>query len=678
MLKDIVEQIKNGEFSKANLRLEQLISDADIQISAYANYLLGYINTCRENKEKNESKARQYLRANLSSDFPHPYAYVLYAQGEKDTNIALNYLRIGVGKYPKDIRIWKKLLQLSFDKHSVIEDIDRMEFSDFMLLKDVVEILIQEGKWQEVARYINTIRLNNEFDEDEICYMDLLMAYALLFQNTPEYATAVKILEDVIEKDIDNNFEYAHYVGLVYALDSLGEKERANEYFDRIPLNNSLRDLDDGPWFVIPVNLEKEYKKIFDSLAKSYFKDTVRRNKAKELYALYLYYPLEIYGVCRYGKIQIKVLQSSLDYRFNEKIAEALYDMYYHEKQYSAANKVLLKMLKNGVNLDDSLVFYEGIVEAVSDEEWPIVLSDNVDLLEKISDEDEFNVDSYATTLFCAFVNGLFERKKYQDIVVLAEKLSDRLIIKSRCAFECAYALKKMNNSRAKIIYEMILKEEPDNSSVLNNLGIIYEEKGEIEKAYDFFERAYVIEPKDKIHINNLDRIKGKIYKKREQEIKNIAKGISLKKLEQLGYTEEILSRFKYVEDLEMRYLLERDFKECAIAVVAGQEKSAIIMCGSIIEALLLASIKKVGIERYSVNGKTKKVMDMVLNELLYVADENQLIRKRNYHLSQYVKDYRNAVHPAKEIRDQQEISNENVQLMWNALKQVIFDILHE
>lgn len=374
----------------------------------------------------------------------------------------------------------------------------------------------------------------------------------------------------------------------------------------------------------------------------------------------------------------MKVLQNSLDNRFNEKIAQALYDMYYNEKKYSMANKVLLIMLKNGIDLDNSLVYYEGIKESVSGEEWSMVLLDTLELLESISDMDEFNVDSYATTLFYSVINELFERKKYQDIDILVESLSNDVIIKSGCAFECAYALKNNNNPRSKTIYEMILKETPNNSSVLNNLGVIYEENDEIEKANEFFERAHMIAPDNRIYTNNLDRIKKKLYKKREAEIKDIAKGINLKKIEQLGYTDELINRFKYVDDLGMRNLLERDLKECVIAVAAGQEKTSIIMCGSIIEALLLVSIKKAGIERYNVNGKMKKVMDMVLNELLFVADENQLIHKRNYHLSQYVKDYRNAVHPAKEIRDQQEISKENVQLMWNALKQVIYDVLHE
>ena len=276
----------------------------------------------------------------------------------------------------------------------------------------------------------------------------------------------------------------------------------------------------------------------------------------------------------------------------------------------------------------------------------------------------------------------------------LAEKLSEHQIIKSGKAFECAYSYKEQNKSRAEIIYKLLLERNPQNSAVLNNLGVISEEKGNIEEAIEYFQKANELEPDDHICSNNLSRLKRKqkeikkeLRRKKELEIKNISKGISLNNLEQLGYTEDLLGRFEYVEDVELRMILLRDFKECAIAICAGQEKSAIVMCGSMIEALLLASIQKANINKYDVgetnprNNSTtniKKVTDMGLNELLYVADKERIIQKGNYHLSQYVRDYRNAVHPAKEIRGKQDISKENAILMWNALKRVIFDLLHE
>ena len=65
------------------------------------------------------------------------------------------------------------------------------------------------------------------------------------------------------------------------------------------------------------------------------------------------------------------------------------------------------------------------------------------------------------------------------------------------------------------------------------------------------------------------------------------------------------------------------------------------------------------------------------LYELLFVADKEKLICKSNYHLSHYVRDYRNVVHhPAKEIRIQQNISHENTLIMWSVLKQVVNELL--
>lgn len=65
----------------------------------------------------------------------------------------------------------------------------------------------------------------------------------------------------------------------------------------------------------------------------------------------------------------------------------------------------------------------------------------------------------------------------------------------------------------------------------------------------------------------------------------------------------------------------------------------------------------------------------MGLNELLYVADSENILDKNGYHLGHYIRDYRNVVHPAKEIRMSEEVSHENVVTMWAVLKRLISDL---
>lgn len=694
MLENIIDLIRNKKYQEATENLESFLSSEDEAEYAYANYLMGVINTRYDNKEKKDYLAKKHLQENISSGYPMPYAFVLYADIIKDVNVALNYIQKGLQSFPTDERLWKKKLELSMEKTTVINEIINWGFTDYELLTATIKELVVKRDWEIIEEIISRIQNNCELGDDDNNYFELLKAYSLMFRLNPNYIKASNILEQVIVNDIDNNLEYAHYVAITYSLIRLGNIQGANKYFDRIPLNNSLRDLDEGPWFVVPLNLSIEYKEIFGYLIKEYSKDSFRKNKAKELYALYLYYPSVLYDVHRYRKTDLKVLQKSLDNQFNKVVAVALFEMYLYTKEYVAANKVLIVMLENDVDLDGELVSYEEIIEKVKDDQLPEVVGDILELVQSYGVLDLFDLNKYVSTIFKVYTKGLFVRKQYSYIVQLSEELSEGQIVKSGNAFECAYAYNELNNPKGEKIYGLLLEEEPLNSAILNNLGVINEERGNIEEAIKYFEKAIGIAPEDKICSANLLRLKRKqkeiekeLRRKRELDIKKIAKGISLKNLEQIGYTDKLIDKFRFVEGDMLRTVLLRDFKECAIAICAGQEKSATVMCGSMIEALLLASIQKANIDKYDIqevspkvnaDKNIKKVTEMGLNELLYVADKERIIQKGNYHLSQYVRDYRNVVHPAKELRGKQDITKENALLMWKALKRVICDLLHE
>ncbi len=147
MFDEIIKKIEAKEYRDAKDALVPLTTKGEPKDIAFANYLLGYIYTCYDNKE-DEQKAKRNLHLNLTSDYPHPYAYNLYAKVEKDKNIALNYLRIGVSKYPKDPDILKELLWLSPDKEAAIQLIDSSESNDPPLLGHVISYLIEIHQWE--------------------------------------------------------------------------------------------------------------------------------------------------------------------------------------------------------------------------------------------------------------------------------------------------------------------------------------------------------------------------------------------------------------------------------------------------------------------------------------------------------------------------------------------------
>lgn len=454
---------------------------------------------------------------------------------------------------------------------------------------------------------------------------------------------------------------------------------KAIEWFDRIPVSNSIYDLDDGlqPLW-IDISFEQLYRIIFETILTAFAQDATRKLKAAALHSLYLYYPSESFYVYRYKKFDAAALTRYLKSEFNVKVAAAVYNMRCHFNQFEEAYEVLWELLKRYLDPEKNSIFLSEILDNAGDEEICHIAEITIKHLQ----EDEWLTAQFVSSVFNELVKRLHKLNRYSLNKKLADHLSLTDISKSECIFECAYAYSEGDHSRATALYEEIIKIEPNNSAAINNLGVRYERAGELHRALECYKKATDLAPDSEIHQNNLKRIKKLIYEKTEKEVNTVSKAITMKSLEAIGYTDEFCRKLFAVQDSDMREILQRDMRECAIAVVAGQDKMATIMCGSIIEALLILKIKEHGISKYDIsevsrgkNASNYSVSEMGLNELLYVADEENILDKNGYHLGHYIRDYRNVVHPAKEIRMSEEVSHENVLTMWAVLKRLISDL---
>ena len=676
MFADIIKYVEEKEYQLAVDALTPLLKNEDEKIVAKAHHILGYINTRHDYTEKSDYQAKRHLRFNLNSNYPHPYGYVLYSQVEEDSNVALNYLEKGVARFPQDARILLEYFRLAPNKNAVIQIVKERNVNDARLLSAVIDYLVSVNQWNDVCHFAVQLENGNNLCESEQNYLDLIKAYAGLFSDSPDYSEAQRLLEKVIRTDTDNNLAYSHYLGIIYANLKLGRVLEATEFFDRIPVSNAVTDLDEWAqplW--ISISFETLYPIIFKSILSTFAQDSSRKVKANVLYCLYLYSPSESYDIHRYKKSDVATLTRYLKTDFNKKIAVAVYRMRCHFKQFEDAYDILWEFLVRHQDPEESEIYFSETLENMSDDEVCRIARKTIEYLEN----DEWAPKQFVPSVFGTLVERLHDIKQYDLNRGLAEYLPLADILKSGHAFECAYAYAEKEQPRATDIYEAIVKREPNNSSAINNLGVRYEHAGDLYKALDCYERAVTLAPNDKIHQNNLTRIKNLIYEKTE-EVCAISDAISVESLENIGYTDEFCRKLFLIHDNEMRDILQRDLRECAIAVVAGQDKAATIMCGSIIEALLMLKIKERGISKYDVSavskGKTNHpVSEMSLNELLYIADIENILDKNGYHLGHYIRDYRNVVHPAKEIRMSEEVNHENVITMWAVLKRLVSDL---
>jgi hypothetical protein len=124
---------------------------------------------------------------------------------------------------------------------------------------------------------------------------------------------------------------------------------------------------------------------------------------------------------------------------------------------------------------------------------------------------------------------------------------------------------------------------------------------------------------------------------------------------------------FSFIHDADLRRIVERDYSELQMLDPDIDAKSVLIMSGTIIEGLLLDAI-------VAASFVTKeKAAEMTLQQLLAAATKAAIIREDR--LGNAVRNYRNLIHPAREIRDKLIFSKADARLARAAVDVIIQEI---
>lgn len=362
----------------------------------------------------------------------------------------------------------------------------------------------------------------------------------------------------------------------------------------------------------------------------------------------------------------------------------------------------------------------------------------------------DFNCNEYQN-LIENLIFSLHNRKQYSSIVKIVENIDYKKLKYLNFGFELAFALKEQGkDSKAKEIYEEYLEAHPNSDAVLNNLGVIYENEGDFEKALDYYEKSESLSP-SKVSANNIlrskelieqrkkekeveeksleyfqleniwiiNRIKmfyeeaddtgniicpykklpivlkcneekandvlkqfvdkgyifrnknhnydtnASVYKKNfsiEKRINEMEKenelissftdnlnGFTMDNLLSIEYL-KILSKLNSIKKKTIKNIFIRDYNELVFNYLSNQQKTTILMSGTIIELLLLYILDKQKVSKYKVGPKQKekKVIEMDITEMLEVCDKEHLIQNTPKRFMDGMKQFRNFIHPGK------------------------------
>jgi Tfp pilus assembly protein PilF len=153
---------------------------------------------------------------------------------------------------------------------------------------------------------------------------------------------------------------------------------------------------------------------------------------------------------------------------------------------------------------------------------------------------------------------------------------------------------------------------------------------------------------------------------------------LNTKSLEEINYFRNL----KRIEKLnkEFKSIIKRDYDELTFNYLAKNNKTTIILSGSIIETLLIYYLKKKKINNiaYEINNKkiSKELYEATLNDLLQYLEQNKDLEKQYVHLGNISRIYRNYVHPGKELRESEELDDSKANLCYISASELINNLI--
>lgn len=154
-----------------------------------------------------------------------------------------------------------------------------------------------------------------------------------------------------------------------------------------------------------------------------------------------------------------------------------------------------------------------------------------------------------------------------------------------------------------------------------------------------------------------------------------------------VGNTDDLAPDFSPLAgNPEMRDILTRRWNECAICVDAGAHLAAIVMMGGLLEALFVARANKMADKtpltsatnapKDKVTGKTTNYQEWMLDSYIKVGFELNWITESAKDVADKLKEYRNFIHPAKELRYGITLGLNDSSIFWQVTKALARQLL--
>jgi hypothetical protein len=135
-----------------------------------------------------------------------------------------------------------------------------------------------------------------------------------------------------------------------------------------------------------------------------------------------------------------------------------------------------------------------------------------------------------------------------------------------------------------------------------------------------------------------------------------------------------VRSEFWFITDADLQKLLEQDWQEAQRVQGVGAWKSCLLLCGSILEGILMNALNQDWVNSSAEFSRRKKkpappVNEWDLVDLVEVANRLRMFPKGTIYLSNAVREFRNLIHPGRQIREHIQVTEEQATIAINSVR---------
>jgi tetratricopeptide (TPR) repeat protein len=301
------------------------------------------------------------------------------------------------------------------------------------------------------------------------------------------------------------------------------------------------------------------------------------------------------------------------------------------------------------------------------------LLDQAFDLIQRaynLAPDDEIIAGNYKNLLAIVQEKDEIDRR-YRSAMSLLSKENDFVITKLKAFVTNSKSDQSFEKGQLPIprwkLKVLMETDEQKALSLLNQwLDKSYLRKTDKKGTYQ--EPIYEINPYIEKHLYNI--AKTKTPPKWIQGIEEL----SVDTLEKLSYFPTI-ARIERVKR-KYRTIIQRDLDELFLNYIMKNEKSVIVLSGSLVELLLIYYCEKKSIKQISYQREdkkiTRKLYDADLGDLLCFFEQQKKMEDITIHMGNISRIYRNFIHPGKELREAEELNQTKADLCFISTLEII------